>query len=299
MRAPAFIATALATALATACAAPAPKNTYTLQGQILSIEAPRKTLTIKHGEIKGLMPGMTMPYTVRDEKLLGGLAPGDLIDATLVVESNDAFLSRIQKTGRAPLEAPPPDAPMPDASAGVELLKPGEAVPDAPFVDQDGKKLRFGVFKGAPVVMTFIYTRCPLPTFCPLMDRHFAQMQGTLKSDPALARVHLVTVSFDPQADTPPVLKQHATALGADPRRWTFLTGDRDEIDRFAGRFGVSVSRAPNDPRDITHNLRTVIVDADGRLVKSYTGNDWTPDQVVTDVRAMMRDSGLGIRKDS
>jgi len=97
--------------------------------------------------------------------------------------------------------------------------------------------------------------------------------------------VRLVTVSFDPTTDTPPVLKAHARKLNADPARWTFLTGDRDEIDRFASRFGVQVSRALNDPRDITHNLRTAIVDADGRLVKVYTGNEWTAEQVLADLK--------------
>ena len=94
------------------------------------------------------------------------------------------------------------------------------------------------------MVVTFIYTRCPLPTFCPLMDRHFATIQTAIKGDPALKNVRLVSVSFDPATDTPPVLKKHAAELNADPARWTFLTGDRDDIDRFAARFGVSVARA-------------------------------------------------------
>jgi protein SCO1 len=274
--------------LTIACAPAAPKNTYVLRGQILSIEAPRKTLTIKHGEIKGLMPAMTMPYTVRDEKLLSGLAPGDLVDATLVVESNDAFLSRIQKTGTAPLDPSAAAAAAPTTYAsGVELLKPGDAVPDAPFVTEDGRRVRFRMFAGAPIVMTFVYTRCPLPTFCPLMDRHFAEMQAPLAADPSLARVHLVTVTFDPEYDTPAVLKQHAESLHADPKRWTFLTGSRDDIDRFAARFGLVVSRAPNDPRDITHNLRTVVIDSHGKLVTTYTGNDWTPRQILADLKSV------------
>src|SRR5215831_6584668 len=127
----------LCVALASGCSQPAPRNTYALQGQVLAIDAPRKSLTLKHGEIKGLMPAMTMPYTVRDEKLLNGIAAGDVIGATLVVESNDAYLSTIRKTGSAPLEQPPAEAPPPAAAAGLELLKPGEAVPDASFVDQD------------------------------------------------------------------------------------------------------------------------------------------------------------------
>src|SRR5499427_5673186 len=159
------------------------------------------------------MPAMTMPYEVEDPKALETLAPGDLIDSTLVVFSAGARIRNVRKVGTAPLEKPPADAPMPKASAGFELLKPGEAVPDAAFVDQDGRKRRFDGFKGSTVVMTFIYTRCPLPTFCPLMDRHFAAMQKPLKEDPALGKVHLVTVSFDPVTDTPPVLKAHAKTL--------------------------------------------------------------------------------------
>jgi protein SCO1 len=270
-----------------ACGPGSPKNSYALQGQILAIDAPHKSLTIKHGDIKGLMSAMTMPYSVRDEKLLTGLAAGDLIDATLIVESNDAYLETIRKTGSAPLEKPPAEAPAPTASSGFELLKPGEPAPNAPFVDQDGRKRAFSAFKGTPVVMTFIYTRCPLPNFCPMMDRNFAKMQATLNADPALGRVHLVTVSFDPAVDSPAVLKKHAKELNADLRRWTFLTGDRDEIDRFAARFGLAVSRALNDPRDITHNLRTVIIDSDGKLVKTYTGNDWTPEQVLNDLKTV------------
>jgi protein SCO1/2 len=269
---------------AVACAKPA-ERTYPLQGQVLSLEPARKQLTIKHEEIKGFMPAMTMPYDVRDEKLLGGLAAGDLINATLVVQSNGAYLSVIKKVGQAPLEKPPAEAPNPTASSGFELLKPGQTVPDTTFVDQDGKGRTFGGYRGTFVVMTFIYTKCPLPTFCPLMDRHFVTLQKPLKDDPAFAKVRLVTVSFDPLTDTPPVLKEHATRLNADLSRWTFLTGDRDEVDKFAARFGVSVSRAMNDPRDITHNLRTVIIDGEGRLVRTYTGNDWSPDQLLADLR--------------
>jgi protein SCO1/2 len=117
------------------------------------------------------------------------------------------------------------------------------------------------------------------------MDRHFVTIQERLKADPALSKVHLATVSFDPVTDTPPVLKKHAAQLGADTSRWTFFTGDRDDIDRFASRFGVTIARDLTDPRNITHNLRTVIIDADGKLVKAYTGNEWTPDQILADLK--------------
>ena len=271
---------------ASACTTRTHERTFALQGQVQSLDLPRKLLVVKHDEIKRFMPAMTMPYEVRDGGLLNGLAPGDLIDATLVVISNGAYLSAIKKTGQAPLDKPPAEAPNPPtASSGFELLKLGDMAPDGAFVDQDGKQRRFSAFKGSTVVMTFIYTRCPLPTFCPLMDRHFVALQKTFKEDPALKAAHLVTISFDPATDTPAVLKGHAKTLNADLTRWTFLTGDRDEVDQFAARFGVSVGRAMNDPRDITHNLRTAIIGADGKVVKLYTGNDWSTQEVLSDLR--------------
>jgi protein SCO1/2 len=272
-------------AFAAACGNKSDERSFTLQGQVLSIDQAHKSVTVKHEEIKGFMPAMTMPYEVQGVKALNGIAPGDLINATLVVFSNGAHLTSVKKVGSAPLEKPPADAPLPTASSGFELLKPGEAAPNANFLDQDGKKRAFADFKGSRVVMTFIYTECPMPTFCPLLDRRFAAMQKPLADDAALRDVHLVSVSFDPATDTPPVLKAHARRLNADPSRWTFLTGDRDDIDRFAARFGVQVSRALNDQRDITHNLRTVIIDKDGKLVKVYTGNDWTPEQILSDLK--------------
>ncbi len=275
--------------LSAACANKSDQREYTLQGQVLSIAPNHQQATINHQAIKGFMAAMTMPYTVHDPKQLEGIVPGDLVAARLIVRSNNAYLTDVKKVGQAPLPAAPAEAPTPSASSGFELLKPGEAVLDTAFVDQDGRKRSFRSFKGTTVLLTFIYTRCPMPTFCPLMDQHFAAIQRTLKDDAALkGRVHLVSVSFDPLVDTPPVLKAHAKRLDADLKTWTFLTGDRDEIDRFASRFGLSVARAPNDQRDITHTLRTAIIDADGKLVKIYIGNEWTPEQALADIKPVV-----------
>ncbi len=278
------VALAVLLAAATAaCGGRTDRFEYTLQGQVLSIEESRLQANIKHEEIPGLMPAMTMPYQVRDAAEFEGLAPGDLLTATLIVESNDAYLTDVQRVGEAPLEQPA--QPAPSARSGFEMLQPGEQVPDVTFVDQEGRERTFSSFAGSTLVVTFIYTRCPMPTFCPLLDRHFVEMQKQLETDATLANVHLVTISFDPVTDTPPVLKAHAETLGANPARWTFLTGDRDEVDRFAMRFGVSLIREGIDAREITHNLRTAIVSPQGRLVKAYTGNEWTPDEVVADLR--------------
>ncbi len=255
---------------------------YELKGQILAVRPERDEVLIKHGDIKGFMPGMTMPFVVKDGKLLTGIAPGDLVEATLVLSGTDAHLSALKKTGHAALDVPP----APAATSGFELLKDGETVPDQLLIDQDGKPRPLSTLRGHRIALTFIYTRCPMPDFCPLMDRHFQAVQREIKKTPALSDVRLVSVSFDPQFDTPPVMKAHAERLQADPRIWTFVTGEREEVTRFAARFGVSVERAEQNPIDITHNLRTAIIDTEGRVVKVHTGNSWTPADVLADLKA-------------
>jgi protein SCO1/2 len=269
----------------TACGSSPAPHTYPMQGQVLAVAPDRQQATIKHEEIRGFMAAMTMPYKVQDPQQLNGIAPGDLINATLVVETNNAFVTGVKKVGEAPLEKTASD--LPSAASGFELLKVGEPVPDANFVDQNGRKRAFSAFKGSPLAITFMYTKCPLPDFCPLMDRNFAAVQRALETDPALKKVHLVSISFDPVTDTPAVLAKHASELQADPARWTFLTGARDDIDRFASRFGMTIERAPTDPVNITHTLRTAIVDADGKLVKVYTGPDWKPEQILADLKTL------------
>jgi protein SCO1 len=268
-----------------ACTSRSNQRTYAVHGQIVAMTPDRQEATVKHGEIAGLMPAMTMPYKVKEKGELNAVKPGDVIDATLNIVENDAYLTGVKKVGEAPLEEAPPEPATVTTGTGLPILKPGEIVPDSPFVDQDGRKRAFKSFRGSMVVLTFIYTRCPLPTFCPMMDRHFVTIQEHMHDDPALKNVHLVTVSFDPAYDTPEVLKKHARELDADLSRWTFLTGDAEAIAKFGARFGVFVTRASNDPRDITHNLRTAIIGPDGKLLKVYTGNEWTPEEILNDLK--------------
>jgi protein SCO1/2 len=254
---------------------------YELRGQIVAVDSARQEITIKHEDIRGFMPGMTMPFKVRDASLLTGRTPGELIRATLVVEETEGYLKSIEVTGRAPLTEAPP-APR------VDPLAPGDAVPDVSLVDQDGKPRHLADWRGHPVAVTFIYTRCPLPDFCPLVDRHFAEVQRDVLSDPRLrARVRLLSISFDPGFDTPAVLAGHAKKLGADPAVWTFLTGERDGIDAFASRFGVSVMREDPKATELVHNLRTAVIDANGRLVKILNGIQWQPSELVAELRSI------------
>lgn len=270
--------------LATGCGR-SDRREYKLEGQVISMTADHTAAMIKHEEIPGFMAAMTMQYQAKEPKDYEGLVPGDLITATLVVLPTTAYLEGIRKVGNAPLER---RADSGGASGGFELLQTGAPVPDMAFVNQDGRSVSLADFKGQALVVTFIYTSCPMPNFCPLMDRNFAAIQQKLKETNNALRTHLLSVSFDPQTDTPAVMKTHAQGLGADPRLWSFVTGDRDAIDRWAAGFGVSISRAMNDPRDITHNLRTALIDRQGNLVQVYGGNEWTPDQVVADIRVMV-----------
>jgi protein SCO1/2 len=267
--------------------APSGERAFTLSGQVQSITPDRQEAMVKHGEIKGLMPAMTMPYRFKNRSDLDALKPGDLIDGTLVIETNDAFLTNVRKTGEAPIEKPPAETLVTGSTLdkAKQLLKPGDTIPDGDFVDQNNRRASMKQFRGSTVVLTFIYTRCPLPTFCPMMDRHFVTLQEHMKSDASLKKVHLVTISFDPTRDTPAVLRAHAKELMADLRTWTFLTGKPQAIDDFSAKFGVFVVRNPNDDRDITHNLRTAVIGPDGVVKKIYTGNEWTPDDILNDLR--------------
>jgi len=252
---------------------------FDLQGQILALRPERHEVVIKHQDIKGLMPGMTMPFTVKDDTLIADKKPGDLVTATLVVGETQAYLTTLTTTGHAAVsEAAPPPPP--------DILEPGQPVKDAALVDQDNKPRPFSTFKGHRLALTFIYTRCPLPDFCPLMDKHFAAIQKTIMSTPALADVRLVTVTLDPEFDKPAILKAYARRREADPAVWTFLTGESAEVNRFATQFDLYVEHNPQNAIDITHNLRTAVIDPEGRLITVHNGNSWTPAELVADLTA-------------
>lgn len=270
----------LAAVLTVACGRTPEMKQYELEGQILAIQPERSEVLIKHKDIQGFMPGMTMPFKVKDPQLLDGKAPGDLITASLMVGEVDAYLATLTRTGTAPLDAPPAVSDVP------RILVPGDEVSDALLVDQDGEPRPFSTFRGHRVALTFIYTRCPLPEFCPLMDRHFAAVQRSIQNDPTLADVRLLSVTLDPEFDTPQVLKPYAQKRGADPAVWSFMTGTPEDVAAFSSQFGLYVERNSANAADITHNLRTAVVDAGGRLVTAHTGNDWTPAQLVADLHA-------------
>jgi protein SCO1/2 len=282
-RGAAVVAALAVLALAAGCSRPEPARRYPLRGQVLAVHAERQQLTVKHEDIAGFMPGMTMTFAVTPATLIEGRTPGELIAATLEVSESTGRLVEITHVGTAPLPADSNEVAM---AGGV--LDVGDPMPDAALIDQHDTRRSLSEWTGTPTLVTFIYTRCPLPTFCPLMDQNFATIQRAAAEDPVLrGRIRLVAISFDPEHDTPAVLARHAARLETDPAVWTFLTGDRVTIERLAGRLGVGIIRAGH-AADITHNLRTILVGADGRIAKIYTGGDWTPHRAIADLRAVL-----------
>ncbi len=272
------IITAAAICLAAACSRQAEIPTYELEGQILAVKPETNELLVKHEDIKGFMPAMTMPYVVKDAALLRERMAGDLITATLHVDPSGPYLSAIKRIGAAPLpEDARSDIP---AAANVTLLKPGDAVPMTTLVDQ-GRQITLADFKGSALAVTFIYTRCPLASFCPLLDRRFAEVQKIAASDPVLAgKIRLLSISFDPAFDTDAALEAHAEKVGADPNVWRFASAPKEVVDRLAAEFAINVIREKDGT--ITHNLRTAVVDPSGRITAILDNNAWSAEELAT-----------------
>src|SRR5688572_19658854 len=216
-------------------------KTYEMRGQILAVNRDKMEILVKHEETPGFMAAMTMPWKVQDANMLDTLGPGDLITSEIVVDNNQGVVTKITKLGTAKPDVPAPAGP---ARPGVMYLMPGDTVPNQAFIDQSGRTRDLNAIRGdRALAVTFIYTKCPIPTFCPAMDRQFAAAQALIKQKGLAGRAGLLSISFDPKNDTPAVLTQHAKKLGADPEVWRFVTGDREEIDRFASSLLLTLVR--------------------------------------------------------
>jgi protein SCO1/2 len=263
-----------------ACSSGPPPREFEIVGQIQAVAPEKAEVTIKHQDIKGFMPGMTMTFKAASG-VLDGRQPGDLVTGTLVVGEVDVHISKLTVTGHRDVD---PTTVLP--ADGSAIIQPGDPVKDATLIDQDGKTRRLSDFRGHRLALTFVYTRCPLPEFCPLMNQHFRTVQAALAGTPALADVRLLSMTLDPAYDTPKVLKPFAAGAGADPARWTFLTAEPAEAAAFMAQFGILVERDPSSEVQITHNLRTAVIGADLRLKTVHTGNRWLPDELVADLAA-------------
>jgi protein SCO1 len=259
-----------------------PARRYPLKGKVVSLDQAKKQVVVAHEEIKEFMEAMTMPFDLKDDWPLGVLAPGQSITATLVVGGGKSWLEEIVVTD-APSQA------APEAGAGgTHDPAPGAVAPGIALVNQDGRKVKLSDYKGRFLLVTFIYTRCPLPDYCPRMGEYFDAVLKSVESDPALAdKVRLLSVSFDPEFDTPRVLRDYGVGwLGARGaagfQYWEFASGSQEEIKNLSQFFGLSYWRETNQ---IVHSLRTALIGPDGKLAVLYRGNEWKPEEVIAEIR--------------
>lgn len=266
-------------------APPANTNTQVFQvkGVVVELQADGKTVKIKHEEIPGYMDAMTMPFEVRDTNELRGLAAGDPVSFRMTVTDTEGWIDQVKKLDLPKTNAPPATGPF-RLVRDVEPLNVGDMLPEYHFTNQLGQAVKLSQFRGQALAITFIFTRCPFPTFCPLMSRNFAEGQTKLLATPnAPTNWHLLTITFDPEWDTPPRLKGYASQFHADPQHWSFLTGTLIDITAIAEQFGLLFWRE-GDGANISHNLRTSVVDARGRVQKIFTENKWTSDELAEEI---------------
>jgi protein SCO1/2 len=252
---------------------------YELTGKIVAVEPDKRQVTVSHEEIAGYMPAMTMPYTVRDQIDLNELAPNDKLTATLVVDGSHSWLEDLIVTHVGSSGSVPPS---------VTLAKEGDEVPNFTLRNQSNREIHVRDYRGKALLLTFIYTRCPVPDYCTLMSDNFAQIDRALGQDPEIyGKTHLLSISIDPAYDTPEVLKSYGAAHteryeNETFAHWEFAGGTTEQVKKIAEYFGMTYI-PEND--QIIHTLRTVIIGPDGKVVKIYSGNDWKPGEVVEEMR--------------
>jgi protein SCO1/2 len=261
--------------------APANRQVFEVTGVIQELKPQEKTVVIKHEKIPGYMEAMTMPFRIRETNELGGLQPGDPVAFRMIVTPDEGWIERLTRIERAP------STELPSIQSfrrvrDVEPLKVGDRMPDYRFTNELGRVISLGDFKGSALALTFIFTRCPFPDFCPRMSSHFQEAyQKLLGRSDAPTNWHMLSISFDPAFDTPQVLKAYGKRYQHDPQRWDFATGSLIDIDAITEQFGLAFAR---QGVNWDHNLRTVVIDADGKIQRILIGNTWTPEELLAEI---------------
>lgn len=259
---------------------------YPLKGKVVAVDKTDRTATIAHEDVVGYMPAMTMPFKINNAADLEMLKPGDEITGTLVVDDLSAWveITTIVEGQSLVSTVDVPGEP-----------KPGTEVPDFGLVNQDGQRIRLSQYRGRALALTFVYTRCPLPDQCTLMSDNFAAIDQELRKQPAVYdKTHLLTISFDPDYDTPKVLRSYGashTGRYSDEnfQHWEFATGTKDEVKGIAQFFGLRYYQdTESGDEQVIHSMRTVVLGPDGKVFKLYRGNEWKPEQIVSDLKTLI-----------
>ncbi len=254
---------------------------HTAKGVVIEVTPAEKQIKIKHETISGYMPGMTMPFNVHDTNELTGLQPGDPVSFRIITTTNDGWIDQIQKTGARTNVLPLTGAFH--FVRDVEPLNEGDPLPEYQLTNELGRAISTSQYKGQALAITFLFTRCPYPLYCPYLANNFEAAQKQLLTTPnAPTNWHLLTISFDTEFDTPAVLQQYAAAHDADPKRWTFATGNPVDVRAIGEQFGLVFWN--EQAGVISHNLRAVVIDASGRVEKIFTGNEWQSADLVSEM---------------
>jgi protein SCO1/2 len=262
---------------------------FLVKGVVREIFPEKKQIRIAHEAIPDYMDAMTMAFEVKDAKELTKASPGDSIRFRMIVTETDGWIDNIMKLEPSEGQVAAPETPARETFRQVrevEQLKVGEVMPEYRFTNQVGQSVGLHDFKGQALAFSFVYTRCPFPTFCPRITGNMAAAQQKLKAlENAPTNWHFLAITIDPEYDTPAVLASYAKKYGADPARWSFLTGPLIDITAIAEQFGLMFWRAdPTKPLNIDHNLRTVVIGADGRVKNIMIENEWKVDELVAAV---------------
>lgn len=261
---------------------------YPLKGKVTAVDKAKKKATIKHEAIPGYMEAMTMDFPIREDWVWDDLNPGSDIFAELVVDADGYWLEKIAISA-----APNPNQP-PLPPAREDIAQVGNVVPDFVLTNQDGKRINLKDYRGKALAITFIYSRCPLPTYCILMSKHFSDLANQLNQNAELKdKIRLLSVSFDPATDTPEKLRQYGQGyLGKDAKPdftvWQLATGSDKEVRAVADFFGLRYEVDPNDKTQFAHSLRTVVIAPDGKVRKVFSGNEWTTEELLKELQATL-----------
>lgn len=255
---------------------------YTVKGMVTRVDLPNKTILVSHEAIVGLMDSMVMPFEVRDARELQGVTPGAVVEFTLTVGDRMAYASAIEVKRYESVEQDPATArrlATMKRMAGLATtpLAIGAQVPEFTLIDQAKQPLTFSSLAGKVLAVNFIYTRCALPQFCLRVTNNFGVLQKRFAQELKRGELVLLTITFDPERDTPEAMAKYASQWKPDPAQWRFLTGSVPEVRKVTSLFGVDFFP---DEGLMNHSLRTAIIDRRGRLVASIEGNQYTPEQL-------------------
>jgi len=261
---------------------------YPLKGKVVSVDRTAKKAKIDHEAIEGFMPAMTMDFPIRAEWVWNDLTPGSEIRAELVVDNTAKDPYYLENVGIIAL-------PNPDQSpvaVNDKFAQVGQEVPDFSLTNQDGKRISVKDFRGKALAITFIYARCPLPDYCIRMSTVFSDLAHQIAADAEVKdRIRLLSISFDPENDTPEKLRSYGIGyLGNDPNTkfnvWQIAVGGDAEVRRIADFFGLQYRVDEKDKAQINHNLRTAVIAPDGKVAKMFPGNEWTAAQLLKELKA-------------